>query len=376
MSRDYYEILGVERDASDDEIKKAYRQQALKHHPDKNPGDAEAERRFKEAAEAFDVLGNAEKRATYDQYGHAGLSGAGAGPRGFSNVEDIFSVFGDIFGGGGGSIFEDLFGGGGGGRSHPQQGENLRAEIPITFEEASEGTERELAVTRRVTCETCDGSGAKPGTTPKTCSLCRGVGQVQQSQGFFSIRSVCPQCRGEGVQIESPCLDCQGEGRRRQKEDVHLDIPAGVQDGTRMRVTGAGNSGPRGGPPGDLHVILRLKAHEFFQRVDNDVLCELPVSFSQAALGTKVEVPTLRGKASMTVPAGTQSGEILRMRGQGFPSLHSNRSGDQLVKVVVEVPKKLSEEQEELLRRLAELEEKEVGSKRHSFFEKLRRAFD
>ena len=379
MSRDYYEILGLARDASKDEIKKAYRGLALKHHPDKNPGDAEAERRFKEAAEAFDVLGDDQKRATYDQYGHAGLSGSGAGPRGFSNVEDIFSVFGDIFGGGGGggSIFEDLFGGGGGGgRSHPQQGENLRAEIPIKFEEAAEGTHRELAVTRRHSCDTCNGSGAKPGTEPTPCNLCRGVGQVQQSQGFFSIRSVCPQCRGEGVRIENPCGDCHGEGRVRRKEDVHLDIPPGVQDGTRMRVTGAGNAGHRGGPAGDLHVIIRLEQHEFFQRVDNDVLCEIPVTFAQATLGSKVEVPTLGGKASMTIPAGTQSGEILRMRGQGFPSLHGHRGGDQLVKVVVEVPKKLSEEQRELLHRLAELDEKEVSTKRHSFFERLKNYFD
>ena len=376
MSRDYYEILGVARDAGNDEIKKAYRGLALKHHPDKNPGEEEAERRFKEAAEAFDVLGDEKKRSTYDQFGHAGLSGAGAGPRGFSNVEDIFSVFGDIFGGGGGSIFEDLFGGGGGGRPHPQQGENLRAEIPIRFEEAADGTHRELAVTRRLTCETCHGSGAKPGTKPTQCNLCHGVGQVQQSQGFFSIRSVCPQCRGEGVRIESPCAECQGEGRLRRKEDVRLDIPAGVQDGTRIRVTGAGNAGHRGGPPGDLHVIIRLEHHEFFQRVDNDVLCEIPVTFSQAALGAKVEVPTLGGKASMSIPAGTQSGEILRMRGQGFPSLHGHRGGDQLVKVVVEVPKKLNEEQTELLHRLAELDEKEVSHKRHSFFERLKNYFD
>jgi molecular chaperone DnaJ len=375
VSRDYYEILGVAREATVDEIKKAYKKQALKHHPDKNPGDAEAEKRFKEAAEAFDVLGDEQKRSTYDQFGHAGLSGAGAGPRGFSNVDDIFSVFGDIFGGGGGgSIFEDLFGGSC--RAQVQPGENLRAEIPITFEEASTGTHRELAVTRRVTCGTCEGSGARPGTEPETCSLCRGVGQVQQSQGFFSIRSVCPQCRGEGSRITSPCADCGGEGRTRLKEDVSLDIPAGVQDGTRIRVSGAGNAGPRGGPPGDLHAVIRLEAHEFFQRHENDVFCELPVSYSQAALGAKVEVPTLGGKASMSVPAGTQSGEILRMRGQGFPSLHGHRKGDQLVKVVVEVPKKLSEEQETILRRLAELEEKEVGTKRHSFFERLKNYFE
>jgi len=374
--RDYYEILGLSRDASTEEIKKAYRAQALKHHPDKNPGDAEAERRFKEAAEAYDVLGDEEKRAAYDRFGHAGLSGAGAAPRGFRNVEDIFSVFGDIFGGGGGSIFEDIFGGGGGRAAQAAHGENLRAEIPITFEEASSGTHRELAVSRRVGCATCRGTGARAGTEATPCPLCRGAGQIQQSQGFFSIRSVCPQCRGEGVRIEHPCSDCHGEGRRRRKEDVRVEIPAGVQDGTRIRVTGRGNEGLRGGPAGDLHVIIRLEPHEFFQRIDNDVLFELPVSYSQAALGAKVEVPTLRGRATMTVPAGTQSGEILRMRGQGFPSLHGHRPGDQLVKVVVEVPKKLSAEQEQVLRRLAELEEKEVGPRRHSFFDRLRKTFE
>ncbi len=376
MSRDYYDILGVGREASEDEIKKAYRQLALRYHPDKNPGDTEAEKQFKEAAEAYDVLSDSEKRSTYDQFGHAGLSGAGVGPQGFSNVEDIFSVFGDIFGGRGGSssIFEDFFGGGG--RQHPQQGESLRAEVPISFSEAAEGTDRNLSVTRRVECGTCSGSGAKPGTELSTCQMCGGVGQVQQSQGFFAVRTVCPQCKGDGVRIDSPCGNCHGEGRRRKKEDLRIDVPAGVHDGTRIRVSGAGNAGHRGGPAGDLHVIVRLEPHEFFQRVDNDVLCEIPIAFSQAALGCQIEVPTLRGRATMTIPAGTQAGEILRLRGQGFPSLHGHRSGDQLIKVVVEVPKKLNEEQEDLLRKLAKLEEKDVGSKRHSFFERLKNYFE
>lgn len=374
--RDYYDVLGVSREATDDEIKKAYKKKALEHHPDKNPGDAEAERRFKEAAEAYDVLRDADKRAAYDRYGHEGLTGAGAAPRGFTNVEDIFSVFGDIFGGG--SIFEDLFGEGGarGGRPRMHQGENLRAEVPISFGEAAEGTHRDLAVTRRVACKTCDGSGAKPGTSPVPCTLCGGAGVVQQSQGFFSVRTVCPQCRGEGSQVQHPCADCHGEGRLRRKEDLRVDIPAGVHDGTRIRVSGRGNDGHRGGPPGDLHVIVRLQPHEFFQRVDQDVLCELPISYTQAVLGAKIEVPTLEGRATMSIPAGTQSGEILRMRGQGFPSLHGHRKGDQLVKVVVDVPRRLGEEQEELLRKLAELEEKDVSGKRHSFFERLKNYFE
>lgn len=370
MSTDYYEILGVAREASAEEIKKAYRKLALKYHPDKNPGDQEAERKFKEAAEAYDVLRDDDKRARYDRYGKDGLRSAGGGA-GFSSVEDIFSVFGDIFGGP--SIFDEIFGGARGGSR--RQGENLRVEVPVTLEEAAAGVTRLLSVQRAVSCGDCDGSGAKAGTEPTPCGMCRGTGQVAQSQGFFSIRMACPQCSGSGVVISDPCRTCSGSGRVRRKEDVEVQIPAGIYDGNRMRVPGYGNELP-GGVAGDLFVVVRLEQHEFFKRVENDVLCEVPISFSQAALGAKVEVPTLRGKALITVPAGTQSGEILRLKGQGFPSLNGHRTGDELVRVNVEVPKKLNSEQEALLRQLAELEDKQVDSKRHSFFEKLKNYFE
>ncbi|MEM7166430.1 MAG: molecular chaperone DnaJ [Planctomycetota bacterium] len=372
MAQDYYDILGVNRDASADEVKKAYRKLALKYHPDKNPGDTEAERNFKEAAEAYDVLRDDEKRARYDRYGAEGVRGMGGG-QGFSNVEDIFSVFGDIFGGN--SVFDDLFGGRGGGRRGAPQGENLRAEIQITYEEAATGVSRVLSLKRAVACDTCHGTGAREGTKPTQCSTCSGAGQVAQSQGFFSIRMACPKCHGSGQIISDPCKSCAGSARSKRKEDVEVQVPAGIFDGSRIRHPGKGNEAP-GGVPGDLFVVVRLKPHEFFQRVDNDVLCEVPISYSQAALGAKVEVPTLRGKAVITIPAGTQSGELLRLKGQGFPSLDGYRPGDELVKVIVEVPRKMSQEQEKLLRQLAELEDSQVDSKRNSFFEKLKNYFE
>ncbi len=371
MANDYYEILGVSREATAEEIEKAYRRQALKHHPDKNRGDAEAEKRFKVSAEAYDVLGDSEKRARYDRYGHAGLKGIQG--RGFQNVEDIFSVFGDIFGGG--SVFGDLFGS----PSHASganQGENLRAEVGVTFEEVAHGTTRVLTVRRAVACEECKGSGAKKGTAPTRCDLCGGAGAVQQPHGFFSIRMTCPQCHGQGMTIAELCRRCHGEGRLQQKQDIEVKIPAGIHDGSRIRMRGRGNDGPRGGGTGDLFVVVRLEAHEFFQRVDNDVLCEIPITFTQAALGAQVEVPTLRGKVRMTIPAGSQSGEILRLKGQGFPSLDGYGVGDALIRVSVEVPRKLSSEQEELLRQLAEIEETQVESKSHTFFERLKNYFE
>ncbi|MFN0057097.1 MAG: molecular chaperone DnaJ [Planctomycetota bacterium] len=364
---DYYEILGVTRDASPEDIKKAYRKKALKFHPDKNPGDVEAERRFKEAAEAYDVLQDADKRARYDRYGAEGLREFGGGSN-FTSVEDIFSVFGDLFGGG-------MFGGGGGGRGRRVQGESLRAEIQITLEEAVTGVSRTITLQHLQQCKECAGSGARSGSKPQTCSLCRGAGQVQQSQGFFTIRTSCPECRGEGRVIQDPCAACSGEGRRSVKRDIEIRIPPGASEGSRMRVGGQGNSGPQGGPPGDLYVYIRLKPHEFFARVDDDVVHEVPISYMQAVLGARVELPTLRGKAQVTIPPGTQSGEILRLKGQGFPRLERHGNGDQLVKAVIEVPRKVNAEQRELLERLAVLEDKQVDSRRYSFFERLRQYF-
>ncbi len=376
MSKDYYQILGVTREASEEEIKKAYRKMALKYHPDKNPGDKQAEQRFKEAAEAFDVLSDADRRSRYDRFGVDGVRSAGA--RDFSNAQDIFSAFGDVFGGGGGSIFEEFFGGGmrGGRGSRVAMGEDLGAELTLTLEEAAAGATRTITLHRLAGCETCHGSGARPGTNATTCSLCNGIGQVQQAQGFFSIRTTCPKCRGQGRTIEDPCSACGGTGRARKTEDLEVKIPAGVHDGSRLRLPGHGNSGLYGGPPGDLYVMIDLEPHPFFERAENDIVCEVPVSYTQAALGGKVEVPTLGGKAMMTIPAGTQSGEILRLKGQGFPSLDGRRRGDELVRVVIEVPRRLTQEQEQLLRRLAELEAKEVGSGRKRFFDKLKTYFE
>lgn len=376
MASDYYEILAVQRDASEDEIKKAYRRLALQYHPDKNPGDAEAERMFKQAAEAYDVLRDPQKRERYDRFGEAGLGEGGGG--GFSNVEDIFSVFGDLFGGGGGGggIFEGIFGGGGRSRGGQNQGEDVRTDLELTFEEAATGVDKELEVPRLHGCETCSGDGTKKGSSRERCSMCGGAGQVQQSQGFFAVRSTCPQCRGEGERITDPCSDCRGEGRVQRDESIEITIPAGIQHGARIRVRGAGNSGRRNGSQGDLYVFVSLRPHEFLTREDDHVICEIPISYSQAVLGAKVDAPSLKGSVSVNVPAGTPSGDILRLRGQGFPHLQGHGSGDQLVRVFVDVPRKVSSEQEELLRQLADLEEKQVDSQRNTFFQRLKKYFE
>lgn len=375
MALDYYEVLGVSKEATEDEIKKAYRRRALEFHPDKNPGDAEAERKFKEAAEAFDVLNDADKRARYDRYGHDGLRGSGGSP-GFDNVEDIFSVFGDLFGGGGGSIFEGMFGGGGGGGTRAR-GENLRAELELTLEDIVEETRHTLEVNRFEPCRTCTSTGAAKGSGSKACDTCQGAGQIHQTRGFFAIRTACPSCQGQGQVVSDPCKECSGEGRVAKTKEIEIRVPAGIPEGTRLRVSGEGNAAFRGqGPGGDLFVDLAIKRHEFFERVDDSVVCEVPISYAQAALGATVEVPSLRGKSDVEVPGGTQSGEVLRLKRQGLPNLNGYGIGDQLIRVVVEVPKKLSEEQEELIRKLAEIEDTQVGTKRHSFFEKLKRYFE
>ncbi len=360
--RDYYETLGVDRKAGEEDIKKAYRQAAMAHHPDRNPGDKAAEEKFKEAAEAYSVLSDAEKRARYDRFGHQafGSGGANAGPQ-FTNVEDIFEAFG-------GSIFGDLFGGGRR-RAGPQAGRDLRIELALTLEEVDRGVEKRVEIKRRESCLPCKGSGAKPGTTSAPCTQCGGRGQIHRNQGFFTMALVCPRCRGAGTTIENPCATCHGQGRTEQKVEIKIDVPAGVEDGIQLRVTGEGDAGDPGAPRGSLYCVVREKEHKMFQRNGADVLCELPFTYAQLALGDDVEVPTLRGRAKMSIPPGTASSKVFRMRGQGVPQLDGTGRGDQLVRVFVEVPTKLDARQKELLREFADLERKNSGDK--SFFEKI-----
>ena len=369
--RDYYEVLGVPRSASQDDIKKAYRKLALQHHPDRNPGDASAELKFKEAAEAYDVLGEEGKRRQYDQFGHAafGPSGQSAGTR-FPNIEDIFSAFGDIFGAGGGGIFGDIFGGGRGrSRGGPRPGRDLKIVLDLDLEEIDKGVERTVSLKRMEHCETCSGSGAKPGTGKKTCATCKGHGQVQRSQGFFTMATVCPTCRGAGETIESPCGSCQGQGKKQEKSEISINIPAGVEDGMRLRVPQGGDAGDPGAPRGDLYCMIREKENKIFQRAGADLITEVPFTFAQLALGDKVEIPTLRGTAEMTVPKGTQVGKVFRLRGQGLPHIDRAGRGDQLVRAYIEVPTKMSDRQRELLEEFAKLEDEQSGSK--TLFERI-----
>jgi molecular chaperone DnaJ len=370
--RDYYEILGVARDAGEDQIKRAYRKLAMKYHPDRNPGDSEAEVRFKEAAEAYEVLRDSDKRARYDRFGHEGVTAAGAD---FSNFEDIFSHFSDIFGaGGGGGIFDGIFGGAGG-RGGVRGGASLKCRVTISFEEAAFGCTKQIDLRRAELCETCSGSGAKPGTSASTCPACRGQGQIYRSQGFFSVATTCPRCSGAGEIVENPCESCDGSGREAKTVRVKVTIPAGVEDGTRMRVPDEGEPGAHGGPRGDLFCYIMVEPHDFFERHGDDVYCEVPITFSQAALGADLEVPTLENKARIKVPRGTQSGQIFRLRGQGVRNVHGRGQGDQIVRVVLETPRKLTARQEELLRELAQIEEKNVSPHRKGFLDRVKQYF-
>jgi len=366
--RDYYEVLGVEKAASIDDIKKAYRKLALKHHPDRNPGDKDAETKFKEAAEAYDVLGDEQKRRQYDQFGHRAFDGGGFQGQRFENMEDIFAAFGDVFGGG---VFGDLFGGAGGrrGRSGPQRGRDLKIVLDLTLEEIDQGVERTVVLKRQDSCRTCSGSGAKAGTSRTSCTTCGGRGQVHRSQGFFAMVTTCPRCQGAGQMIETPCTTCRGAGSETVKAEVPIRVPAGIEEGVRLRVSGEGDAGEPGAPRGDLYVFIQQAEHKIFQRSGADVITEVPVSFAQMALGDSVELPTLRGRAEMTIPPGTASGKVFRLKGQGLPVLEGRGRGDQLVRVFVEVPKKLSDRQRELLKEFAELERKGAGNR--SFFEKI-----
>lgn len=369
--RDYYEILGVEKNADESAVKKAYHKMALKYHPDRNEGDSAAEEKFKEAAEAYGVLSDSEKRQSYDQFGHNAPGGFPGGGAGFNNVEDIFSAFGDIFGGGGG--FADFFGGGGQRRARGRRGASLRCGIELDFGDAINTVEKTINLRRNENCETCDGSGAKPGTTPEKCGQCGGAGVVMTSAGFFSMRSACPMCHGRGETISEHCKDCSGSGKQIKEREITIKIPAGIEDGMTLRVAGEGEDGEGGGPSGDLLCEVHFKPHSLFKRAGADVYMELPVGFAQAALGTSIEVPTLRGRAELKIPRGTQAGQVMRMRSEGFPRLEGYGRGDQLIEIVIEVPRKLTKEQEKLLREYAETEEQNITPERKSFLDKVKK---
>jgi molecular chaperone DnaJ len=368
--RDYYEILGVNRDASEEDIKKSYRKMAMKHHPDRNPDSKDSEEKFKEAKEAYEVLSNAEKRRAYDAYGHAGVNpqmggmgGDGAGMGGFADA------FGDIFG--------DIFGGGRT-RSNVYRGADLRFNLEISLEQAARGTETKIRIPTMDECETCHGSGAKPGTQAKTCQTCGGSGAVRMSQGFFSIQQTCPTCHGTGKVIPDPCATCHGAGRVKRHKTLSVKIPAGVDEGDRIRLSGEGEAGVNGGPPGDLYVVIHQKEHSVFQRDGDNLHCEMPISFTLAALGGEVEIPTLEGQAKVKVPAETQSGQVLRLRGKGIKGVHSSYPGDLLCEVVVETPVRLTERQKALLRELDEINRKDGdrhNPRAKSFMDKVRDFF-
>lgn len=365
--RDYYEVLGVVRSASAEDIKKAYRQLALKNHPDKNPGDAAAEKRFKEAAEAYEVLGDTDKRQRYDRYGHAGLNGAGV--HDFRNTEDIMSAFSDIFGGG---LFGDMFGQR---RRGPRPGLDIQMRLEIELLEAARGATKPVELKRNETCEECRGSGARKGTVATTCDYCRGQGQVVQSRGFFQLATTCPACGGEGTRVTDPCPGCRGSGKVMSKASLKVDIPPGVDNGMWLQLRNQGEPGDLGAPRGNLRIQIVVRKHPFFERSGNDLICQVPISFPQAALGAEVEVPTLDGTDRLAVPRGTQSGEVLKLKGRGMPDVNGRGRGDELVEIVVETPRKLSARREELLRELADLDHEDVSPRRKSFFEKLRDYF-
>jgi molecular chaperone DnaJ len=365
--RDYYEVLGIPRNASEQEVKSAYRKMALKHHPDRNPGDTRAEEAFKEAAEAYGVLGDADKRRRYDAYGHAGVTGAGSAGFDPTIFADFSDILGDFFG------FGDIFGR----RRGPRRGADLRYNLEIEFEEAAFGTETQIRIPRAERCEECEGSGAAPGTRPSTCPTCGGAGQVTFQQGFFSVARTCGHCRGTGRIVSEPCETCEGEGQIQNERTLQIKVPPGVDNGSQLRITGEGEAGPVGGPPGDLYVVLRVKEHALFKRDGTHLFCEIPVSVPQAALGATIDIPTLEGdKEKLHVPEGTQSGAVLRLRGQGVPHLGGRGRGDLHVLVRVVVPTRLTSEQKKLIQQLAEtLPIPDIEDKEKSLFERMRDFF-
>lgn len=343
--QDYYELLGVSKDADDAELKKAYRRLAMKHHPDRNQGDAAAEEQFKNAKEAFEVLGDPQKRAAYDRFGHEGVSNSASGGAGAGGGADFNDIFGDVFG--------DIFGGGGGrGGSRARGGSDLQYNLELTLEESVSGVEKSLKIPTQVTCETCTGSGAKPGTSTSKCETCAGMGQVRMQQGFFSVQQTCPTCRGAGEQISDPCTKCRGSGRVQEQKTLSVKIPAGVDTGDRIRLSGEGEAGEKGAPSGDLYVMVQTKKHSIFERDDDDLHCTMPVDIITASLGGELEVPTLTGKVNLKIPAGTQTDKTFRLRNMGVKPVRKNSAGDLLCKVQVEVPINLTSEQKELFEQL------------------------
>ncbi|MDR0521269.1 MAG: molecular chaperone DnaJ [Planctomycetaceae bacterium] len=361
---DYYEVLGVPRNAGKDEIAAAYRKLAMKYHPDRNPGDSEAVEQFKLCAAAYEILGNPEKRALYDQYGHAGLEANGGGSQ-FHDVNDIFGAFGDIFGA--------FFGGGHrtGGHRAPAPGNDVRCNLTIDLHEAARGITKEITFRRHETCTACSGSGSKPGKKPERCPYCGGQGRITQSTGIFSIQTTCPKCRGEGAIITDPCPDCRGSGLIPQTVNREIKIPAGVDTGTRLRMQGEGEKSPEGGPPGDCYVFITVKQHPLFQREGQDLICRVPISYPQAALGAEIEIPTLDGRENITIPSGTQNNDVITLRGRGMPVPRRNIAGDLHIQVYIEVPRKLKAEHRKLLQKLAELEGEHTLPEKKNFFSKL-----
>ena len=371
--KDYYDVLGVERGADEKAIKRAYKKLAMQYHPDRTKGDKAKEEKFKEIQEAYEILGDKEKRAAYDQYGHAAFEQGGMGGGdfggGFSGAD-----FGDIFG----DMFGDIFGGGGRGRQRVVRGEDLRYDIQITLEEAVKGTTKDIQINTLAHCDSCDGSGAEKGSKVETCPSCHGSGRVRRQQGFFVTETVCPTCHGSGKKIEKPCKSCHGEGRVHKKKNLSVKIPAGVDTGNQLRLSGEGAAGENGAPAGDLYVVIHVKEHHIFERDGNNLYCEVPISFSMAALGEEIEVPTLDGKVKLKIPAETQTGKLFRMRGKGVTSTRSGYAGDLICRVVIETPVNLNKEQKELLEKL---EESLKGQKSHSpksssFLDGVKKFFD
>ncbi len=384
---DYYELLGVEKTATAEEMKKAYRKKAVQYHPDKNPGNKEAEEMFKKVSHAYEVLSDADKRAAYDRYGAAAFEGGGGVPRGPGGMQggggfhDPFDIFREVFGqqggggGGGGGIFDEMFGGGGGGGGGGRDGADLRYDLEITLEEAARGVEKEISFRKAAACERCNGSGAEPGSRRTTCPTCRGAGQIRCSGGIITFTQTCPTCGGAGTNVEKPCTACRGEGRVAKNTKLNVRIPPGVDTGSRLRSSGNGEAGMAGGQPGDLYIVLAVKEHELFERQGEDLFCEIPIKFTLATLGGNIEVPTLFGKASLKIPVATQSGTTFRLRSKGMPSLRGGHQGDQLVRVQVEVPTSLTAEQKKILEEFARVSGDANEPTSKTFFEKAKKFF-